>query len=216
MTKVKICDIRTIEDALLCEKVGVDFIGIHQIEAPLSDSKKELIITINALNPKYKLVLVTKESRFNFLWEMLSFIHWDFVQLHFPSTLDLITKIKYRLKNDGLDTGIITVMEGQNFSEDMVRKRMEYCEHILFDTSFCGGTGKTLPREVLQAIKQKCNSLSYFIAGGLNPQNIAETIKLAQPFSVDVQSGVESTEIRHKKDENKLISFMRTVRQANE
>ena len=50
------------------------------------------------------------------------------------------------------------------------------------------------------------------IAGGLNPENVAEAIRLFAPWGVDVVSGVERETGR--KDEAKLRSFVGAVRQT--
>ena len=47
------------------------------------------------------------------------------------------------------------------------------------------------------------------LAGGLNPDNVAEAILKVRPYAVDVSSG---TETRGKKDPEKIRSFVREVR----
>ncbi|MNL34526.1 N-(5'-phosphoribosyl)anthranilate isomerase [compost metagenome] len=47
------------------------------------------------------------------------------------------------------------------------------------------------------------------LAGGLHSGNVAKAIQLAQPFSVDVSSGVETNGL---KDPVKMIDFVQAVR----
>jgi phosphoribosylanthranilate isomerase len=54
---------------------------------------------------------------------------------------------------------------------------------------------------------------SIIIAGGLNPENVAEAISTLHPYAVDVASGVESKP--GKKDYEKMRRFMETVRRTD-
>ncbi|MCS7131841.1 MAG: phosphoribosylanthranilate isomerase, partial [Hadesarchaea archaeon] len=51
-----------------------------------------------------------------------------------------------------------------------------------------------------------------FLAGGLNPVNVGEAIKMVRPHGVDVSSGVESSPGR--KDPELMKSFIDAVRSA--
>ncbi|KNZ73973.1 Anthranilate synthase component 2 [Termitomyces sp. J132] len=53
--------------------------------------------------------------------------------------------------------------------------------------------------------------LPIILAGGLNPTNVAEAIKTVRPWAVDVASGVE-TEDRKGKDLNKVLAFVQAVK----
>ena len=52
------------------------------------------------------------------------------------------------------------------------------------------------------------------LAGGLNPENVADAICKVHPFAVDVSSGIESQ--KGIKDENKMRQFVEAVRTADE
>jgi phosphoribosylanthranilate isomerase len=52
---------------------------------------------------------------------------------------------------------------------------------------------------------------SYFLAGGLSPENIAEAIRKLRPYAVDVSSGIET---EGKKDADKMFKFCEAVREA--
>ncbi len=67
-----------------------------------------------------------------------------------------------------------------------------------------GGTGRTHNWNISRRI-QELVKVPIFLAGGLNPENIAEAILQVQPFAVDVCSGVRTN---GKLDESKLAAFV--------
>jgi len=75
-----------------------------------------------------------------------------------------------------------------------------------FDAKLYGGTG----RKANWAIAREAAKLTkVFLAGGLSPENIVESICAVEPFAVDVNSGVESAPGR--KDFSKLKSLERRI-----
>ena len=52
----------------------------------------------------------------------------------------------------------------------------------------------------------------YFLAGGLNPENVTEAVRLLHPYAVDVSSGIETEGV---KDPAKMAAFAAAVRAAD-
>lgn len=52
-----------------------------------------------------------------------------------------------------------------------------------------GGTGKAFDWSIAASMSGRGNK--FFLAGGLNPDNVQTAVSCAQPFGVDVSSGVE-------------------------
>ena len=92
--------------------------------------------------------------------------------------------------------------------------RPEYkADSILLDTfSACekGGTGEVFDWGLAAQVSGE-GSLIY-LAGGLNPDNVQEAIKMVRPYAVDVASGVESEP--GKKDPEKLKAFIENAKSA--
>lgn len=70
-----------------------------------------------------------------------------------------------------------------------------------------GGTGRTHDWSLSAEIVRRC-PVPVFLAGGLNPDNVAEAIRVVRPFAVDVCSGVRTDGAL---DEGKLVRFMGAV-----
>jgi phosphoribosylanthranilate isomerase len=70
-----------------------------------------------------------------------------------------------------------------------------------------GGTGRTHDWTISARIREAIE-VPLFLAGGLNATNVAEAIRLVQPFGVDVCSGVRT---EGRLDETKLAAFFREI-----
>ncbi len=74
---------------------------------------------------------------------------------------------------------------------------------ILLDSG-AGGTGVALDWSTLRAFPRP-----FFLAGGLDPTNVAEAVAALHPYAVDVSSGIETN---GRKDPEKMLSFVAAVR----
>ncbi len=83
-------------------------------------------------------------------------------------------------------------------------------EGVLLDSHApggAGGTGKTFDWN-----RRIVSEKPIWLAGGLNPDNVAEAIQRFQPYAVDVSSGVESSP--GKKDDDRVRLFISNAKQA--
>ena len=62
------------------------------------------------------------------------------------------------------------------------------------------GTGKAFDWSLISGIKR-----DFFLAGGLNLENISEALNMIKPFAIDVSSGIETDGY---KDFDKMKQFM--------
>jgi len=81
---------------------------------------------------------------------------------------------------------------------------------LLLDTWVAGtygGTGERFNWELAAAVARQ---RPVILAGGLNPENVAEAVRTVRPYGVDVSSGVESTPGR--KASAKVEAFIRNAK----
>jgi phosphoribosylanthranilate isomerase len=71
-----------------------------------------------------------------------------------------------------------------------------------------GGTGQTADWPIAAHLSQ--STPGFMLAGGLNPDNVTEAIRVVRPFAVDVASGIEITP--HQKDHQKIRAFIENAR----
>lgn len=213
-TKIKICDIREIKIAKFCEQQGIDFLGIHQIEYPLSAEKRNLVEAIKKSTFNSKLVLVTKEEDVDKLLEMCMDCKWDYVQLHSKINVSRTIELKKKFEENYISTGIISVIDMSQIEEYDIEEMSKISDFLLFDSSIRGGTGIRTNLELIKKIPQLAKGKKFFIAGGLNDKNVSEVIESCNPYAVDVQSGVEYSfpEMKHKKNPDKIKRFSNAVK----
>ena len=76
------------------------------------------------------------------------------------------------------------------------------------NASSLGGTGQSFDWQIASLIGK---TVPYWLAGGLDPDNVAEAIPVARPWAVDVASG---TETGGRKDYDRVRAFVRAAREA--
>lgn len=86
--------------------------------------------------------------------------------------------------------------------EDAERAQRSTAEMILLDAG--AGDGKTFDWNLLRPVTRP-----YFLAGGLNPENVSVAVKQLKPWAVDVSSGIETSGL---KDISKMRAFISAVR----
>lgn len=208
MTLVKICGIRSIEDALAAAAAGADILGFHVgligARAPLEAESVAKIIA--KLPAGVSSVMVTSITEPNELIKLARATGAKILQLYGDATPETILKVKKALPVQVWK--VLNVSNEGSIAE--ARKYEGSADAIALDTlnketGVRGGTGKThdwnISRKIVESI-----SIPVILAGGLNPENVAEAIKIVQSYGVDVNSGVSNPD--GTKDIAKVKSFV--------
>ena len=90
--------------------------------------------------------------------------------------------------------------------QDVERANASTADYVLLDSG-AGGTGTVFDWDLLQAIRRP-----YFLAGGLDTENLGTVKAKLNPYGVDVSSGIE---IGGYKDKEKMTAFVAAARKED-
>jgi phosphoribosylanthranilate isomerase len=216
-TKVKICCIKTIEEAELAISFGASAIGLvsEMPSGPGVISDESIIEISNYASGKVDTFLLTSKQDSDSIIQQLKKYKTTTVQIVDKLTNGSYSDIKLALPN----IKIIQVLHVNNdISIDEAKEIENEVDAILLDSGNdklfikeLGGTGRTHDWSVSKRIVETVN-IPIYLAGGLNPSNVAEAVKTVKPYSVDVCSGVRTND---KLDKNKLTKFFNSLNSIN-
>ena len=192
MTKVKICGLSTKEAVEVAVSAGADYIGF--VFAP---SKRQVTLEQAAelakLIPSHiqKVGVFVSPSRADLL-EAIEKVGLDLVQVHGQ----VVDKLFENLPCGSIQA--VQIGEGEHVPNSQA-------DYLLFDAPVAGSGqifdwGRLDTTELAQP---------FFIAGGLNEDNVEEAIQHFTPYAVDVSSGVETN---GQKDHEKIRRFIERVK----
>lgn len=234
MTKIKMCGLMRPEDISVANAIRPDYIGFVFAKKSRRYVTPELAAELKAkLNPEIKAVGVFVDAPVSEVAELLQKGVIDIAQLHgsedemYAATLRELTGkpvIKaFRLgtagerqktacpgaeetkKQTGNATDYSCSTETPETNE-ILRKASHFpTDSVLLDSG--AGTGMVLNWNLIGAFERP-----YFLAGGLNPENVKDVIRKLHPYAVDVSSGIETDGV---KNPEKMRAFAKAVRECD-
>jgi phosphoribosylanthranilate isomerase len=205
MTYLKICGITSVDDAILATEAGADALGLNFVRTSKRVIDRATAAHISdAVGDKIELVLVVADRSAHELSDLREETGIRWLQLHgseSPEDLEFVLPEAYKA------IGISTATDAARASE-------YGGDRLLVDAKSgtpgeLGGTGHTFDWSLVAALAARRDLI---VAGGLNPENVAEAMRALQPFGVDVASGVELPGNPRKKDAALVHAFVAAVR----
>ncbi|CRL15507.1 phosphoribosylanthranilate isomerase [Phaeobacter italicus] len=204
--RVKICGLKTPQDIAAAAEAGAAYIGFNFFaKSPRSVTPQEAAaLAVEAPIGMCKVALVVNADD-AMLDEITSVVPLDMIQLHGQETPERVAEVKARY---GLP--VMKVL-GVSSLEDVQRidAYEGVADQILVDAKapkdavLPGGNGVAFDWRLLA--QKKYWRAPWMLAGGLNPENVAEAIRVTGARQVDVASGVESAP--GEKDPARIKSF---------
>lgn len=209
--KIKICGIKTIEEARWAAASGADFLGFNFYPpSPRYISVAECCQIVQVLRsemPNTVLVGVFVNHTPREIVEVMERCNLDLAQLSGDEGLEDQTFLGERAYKALRISKRIPVL---SLDEQVYRRKTPPA--LLVDASIAGeygGTGQLADWDLAASIAAQ---KPIFLAGGLTPHNVAEAIQRVKPWGVDVASGVEAAPGR--KERAKIQAFIHNARQA--
>jgi len=198
-SRVKICGITNLEDALKAAELGADALGfIFYKLSPRHISPRTAALIVRELPPFVVPVGVFVDEEPGKVASVAAETGISAVQLHGSETPEYCERLMGSLK-------VIKAVRIKERS-DIMRLRSYNVSAFLLDTfreGVPGGTGETFDWEI--ALEAKALG-RVILSGGLNPGNVREAIEKVEPYAIDASSGLETKP--GKKDHKKLEKFM--------
>lgn len=213
--KVKICGIRTYDEALAAIEAGVDILGFN-----FYPQSPRYITPGNCLHLTVKLEMALREELARIMLigvfvnaeqdnihAIFRDCHLDMIQLAGDEPPELMENLGERAFK------VMRPSSAEELAEAVERYPIRTMAPAwLVDTKRpgqYGGTGETANWALARQLAQKSPIL---LAGGLRADNVAEAIHQVHPWGVDSASGVESEP--GVKDPQKMREFVQAVRAA--
>jgi phosphoribosylanthranilate isomerase len=210
MTKIKICGITNLADALKVAELGADYIGFIFAESPRKIKNLDDLKLITGQLPKSILkVGVFGDQSAESINQIMDTCNLDIAQLHGFADQEFIKKIKYPVFK------VLKISDTVPCQEILYFSKQEQVQALLvdrYDPKKLGGTGKTFDWKLMEQIKA-LSSKPVILSGGLNSANLAAAIEATQPYAVDMSSGVEKAV--GMKDHQKLQTVIALAHKVN-
>ena len=211
--RFKICCISSLEEAKTAIKYGASALGlVSEMPSGPGVISAELIKEIaKTIPPPISTFLLTSRTDAKDIIAQQNELRTNAIQIVDELKSGTYAEIKEALPGVKL-IQVVHVMDDSSLKYAV--EVGEQVDAILLDsgnpnlsTKVLGGTGKVHNWEVSKKIRERLN-IPIFLAGGLNPNNAHEAIKIVGPFALDLCSGVRTD---GKLDENKLAAFVNAV-----
>lgn len=202
--KIKICGLKRREDIEVVNQVMPDYIGFVFARSKRQVSMEEAAALKKHVRPEIKTVGVFVNEDINQIIRLCKHNIIDVIQLHGDEEEKEINDIRSKVSNPIIKAIRVHAMED-------IKKAKDYtADFLLFDAYHqdqYGGSGLTFDWSMVNNIK-----LPFFLAGGINTNNIVMAMDRCNPYGIDVSSGVETEGV---KDRDKIVEIVSKLRNYN-
>lgn len=201
MTKVKICGITSLEDALVAVDAGADALGfVFYDNSPRNIDPDAAARIIAAIPPFVQVVGLFVNADLDLVNTTADRCRLDIVQLHGDESPSYCQAVRRRVMKAFRVRGMESLVA-------MAEYRVSAYLLDAYSPNAYGGTGARFDWDCAVAAKSQGRIV---LAGGLDPDNVASAVATVAPYGVDVSSGVELSPGR--KDPEKVRRFIKEAK----
>ncbi len=193
--RVQIAGISSVDDALAAARAGADALGFtvrlpHGLHDGLTEERARGIIA--AVPPFVARVAITYVDNAREAAELCRYLGVDTLQLHGPCEAREIPLLRAAQPHLRIIRAVCVTGEESLAEATQLARRVDALILDTLDpaTGRRGATGRTHDWSISREIVARAG-VPIVLAGGLNPGNVAEAIRVVQPWAVDVHTGVE-------------------------
>jgi phosphoribosylanthranilate isomerase len=207
-TRIKICGITRVEDALAASSAGADAIGMIFFEGSPRAVGTEVAKEIRAALPPFvSTVALFVNAGPSRVREVCDAINPTLLQFHGDEDEATCNQFSRNYLK-------AVRVKPQMTARDLLQLRVEFssAKALLLDTfnaAHYGGTGERFDWQIIPDELRH----SIVLAGGLLPETVGDAVRTVRPWAVDVSSGVEKA--KRIKDHGKIVSFIDAVRNGD-
>ena len=202
MTKIKICGLFRPEDSDYVNEALPDYIGFVFADSRRKVTRMQAAAIKQRLDTRIKAVGVFVDAAADEIAALANDGVIDVIQLHGGEDAAYIERLRTQTV-----ASIVKAVRVQSAEQVLAAQDLP-CDYLLLDAyhpQLAGGSGECFDWALLPKL-----SKLYFLAGGINPENIRGALKL-NPYAIDVSSGAETDGM---KDKEKIIELVRIVRRV--
>lgn len=204
-TRVKICGITNVEDAIGVVESGADAIGlVFYPPSPRAVTIEQAVAIVKKIPAFITVVALFVNAEQKEVQSVIEAVKVDLLQFHGDETPDYCASFNrpfIKALRVQPQTNLLQYATDFSMSKGLLLDA--------FSEGLPGGTGKVFDWTL---IPQQF-PLPIILAGGLDATNVLAAIEQVKPFAVDVSGGVELS--KGKKDAFKLRAFMQQVNQSS-
>jgi phosphoribosylanthranilate isomerase len=216
-TRVKICGVGHVDDALAAARAGADAIGLlFHPDARRCIQPPRAMEILAALPPFVSPVGLFVDLPVSAIWDTVRSLNLRHVQLHGHESAEQVAELRGLTILKAIRVDPTTFgPELEQWRRDIARHKLTHLQGFVLETAgVAGGSGIANNWDLITQHRKRGDFIGLpplIAAGGLNPENVADVVRAVQPWAVDVSSGVEASPGR--KSTEKMEAFIRAAQQ---